>query len=262
MAAVVGLLHPGEMGAAIGAELRRRGTAVLWASAGRSEETARRAGAAGLEDAGTVEELARRSDVVLSVCPPHAALDVARSVAGLRGVYVDANAVAPATARELASLVGARFVDGGIVGAPPRSQATTRLYLSGPDAAGVADLFAGTAVDARVVSDRVGAASAVKVAYAAWTKGSAALLLAAAAFARAEDVDDVLRAEWRESLPHLPDELARAERAAAAKGWRWVGEMEEIAAAFAAHDLPDGFHLAAAETYRTLAPAWRHGVPS
>jgi 3-hydroxyisobutyrate dehydrogenase-like beta-hydroxyacid dehydrogenase len=250
---VIGLLHPGEMGAAIGAALRERGAGVLWASAGRSGETAERAQAAGLEDAGTVDELARRSAVVLSVCPPHAALDVARAVGRFSGVYVDANAVSPATAAAVAALVedgGARYVDAGIVGPPPSVGGTTRLYLSGAGADDVAALFAGTPVDARVVSDRVGAASAVKMTYAAWTKGTSAMLLAIRAVARAEGVEDVLLAEWRESLPDLPEESARAARSTAAKGWRWVGEMDEIAATFAADGLPDGFHRAAADVFR------------
>src|SRR5213080_3672925 len=101
----VGLLHPGEMGAALGAVLREPGTPVLWASEGRSAETAGRAEEAGLEDAGSVDEVVRRSDVILSVCPPHAALDVARSLSGFTGVYVDANAVSPATARAIADTV-------------------------------------------------------------------------------------------------------------------------------------------------------------
>ena len=121
-ARTVGLLHPGEMGAAVGAVLRGRGLRVLWASEGRSAGTRERAAAAGLEDGGSAAELAG-SDVLLSVCPPHAALDVARSVGRFEGLYVDANAVAPATARKVAEIVsaaGGELVDGGIVGSPPR----------------------------------------------------------------------------------------------------------------------------------------------
>ena len=121
----VGLLHPGEMGAAVGAVLRGQGTRVVWASAGRSEETRARAEAADLEDVGSVAEVAR-SDVVFSICPPHAALEVARSLEGFGGVYVDANAVSPATAARVAEVAG-EFVDGGIVGAPPSEPGTTRL---------------------------------------------------------------------------------------------------------------------------------------
>jgi hypothetical protein len=232
MGDVVGLLHPGEMGAAIGAVLRQRGIDVLWARAGRSEATAARAKAAGLTDVENID----------------AARDVASAVGDFAGVYVDANAIAPATVREIAGGFE-HFVDGGIVGPPP-GDSPTHLYLSGRDVQPIADLFAGTNVDARVVSEEVGAASAVKATYAAWTKGSAALLLAISEVARAEGVADALFAEWRESIPALEDRLTSAERSAQAKGWRWVGEMEEIATAFAAAGAPEGFHHAAADVFR------------
>jgi 3-hydroxyisobutyrate dehydrogenase-like beta-hydroxyacid dehydrogenase len=245
----VGLLHPGEMGSAVGATLAAHGETVIWASAGRSAATAERAQSAGLEDAGSVEELCRRSDVIISVCPPHAAVEVAEAAQGIRGIYVDANAVSPATARSIEELVG-RCVDGGIIGPPPAEEGTTRLYLSGREAALVADLFAGTTVDARVVSAEVGAASAIKMAFAGWTKGSSALLLAIRALARVEGVEDTLLEEWRLSLPQLEDRSVAAARSAQKKGWRWIGEMEEIAQTFASAGLPDGFHRAAAEIYR------------
>src|SRR3954462_5411692 len=159
------------MGAAVGAVLRAQGHRVLWASEERSDETLRRAEAAGLEDVGSVSEVAE-ADVVFSICPPHAALEVARS-ADFRSLYVDANAVSPATAARVAQVVG-RFVDGGIVGAPPREPGTTRLYLSGERAEEVAALFTGSVLAARVVSN----ASALKMSYAAWSKGTAAMLLA------------------------------------------------------------------------------------
>jgi 3-hydroxyisobutyrate dehydrogenase-like beta-hydroxyacid dehydrogenase len=239
----VGLLHPGEMGAAVGAVLRGQGHRVLWASEGRSEETRTRAEAAGLEDVGSVAQVAE-ADVVFSICPPHAALDVARS-ARFGGIYVDANAVSPATAAQVADAVE-QFVDGGIVGSPPREAGTTRLYLSGEGAAKVAALFSGSVLDARVVSN----ASAVKMAYAAWTKGTAAMLLAIRELARREGVEETLLAEWDLSQPELRDRYDRALRSAEAKGWRWVGEMEEIAATFEADGLSGGFHRAAAEVYR------------
>jgi 3-hydroxyisobutyrate dehydrogenase-like beta-hydroxyacid dehydrogenase len=238
------------MGSAVAGQLLVRGIAVLWASEGRSEESARRAG--GFEDVGTADALAARSDVILSICPPHAAREVAGSVAGFEGIYVDANAVSPATARDVLALFP-RGVDGGIVGGP----SGPRLYLSGQDAADVARLFEGTAVDAVVVSDELGAASAVKVTYAAWSKGTAAMLLDIVELARAEGVEETLLAEWKESIPEVLSRLESARRSASAKGWRWIGEMEEIADAFGAHGLPDGFHRAAAEVYR-----WPPGVRS
>src|SRR3981081_1808764 len=134
--AVVGLLHPGEMGSAIGAVLAERGHQVRWASEGPGPGATRRGRAAGLEDAGTVSRLVAGCAVVLSVCPPHAAEDVAGQVAaaGFGGLYLDANAISPASARSVAAILqtaGAIYVDGGIVGPPPRAAETTRLYLSG-----------------------------------------------------------------------------------------------------------------------------------
>ncbi len=249
---VVGVLHPGEMGAAVAGALSERGETVLWASAGRSAATAERAQAAGLEDAGDIGEVCRRCEILFSICPPHAALDVARAASGFTGIYVDANAIAPDTARAVAKLQP-RFVDGGIVGPPPSRPGTTRLYLSGGEAERIAALFAGTNVDARVISAEPGAASALKAAYAGWTKGSAALLLTVRELARAEAVEDALLEEWRLSLPELEERLAGAERSARRKGWRWIGEMEEISHSMAAQDLPTGFHEAAAEVFRRTA---------
>jgi 3-hydroxyisobutyrate dehydrogenase-like beta-hydroxyacid dehydrogenase len=253
---VVGVLHPGAMGSAIAAELRGAGHDVLWASDGRGPDTARRASEAGLRDAGIPVELARQADVVLSVCPPHAARDVAAQVAGHATVFVDANAVSPATAREIAATVagaGGHAVDGGIVGPPPGADTSTSLLLSGADAARVAELFDATRVRARVIGTEIGAASAAKMAYAGWTKGSAALLLAVRALAVAEGVEDALLAEWAISHPDLPAASERAARGAAGKSWRWVGEMEEIAATLRGDGLPGGFHDAAAAVFERLA---------
>src|SRR5204862_4262700 len=171
-AMVVGLLHPGEMGAALGAALARRGVTVVWASEDRSHATSERATTAGFEDVGSIRQLAHRSDVIVSVCPPHAAAEVAESVAGFRGIFVDANAIAPETTRAVGAGLE-RFVDGGIVGAPPRSAGTTRLYLSGPEAAAVAEASAGPEGEARVLCAGIGEGSSVAVGYAAWTKGTA-----------------------------------------------------------------------------------------
>jgi 3-hydroxyisobutyrate dehydrogenase-like beta-hydroxyacid dehydrogenase len=249
----IGLLHPGAMGSAVGGLLVGAGHEVLWASDGRSEASAARAHAAGLHDAGAAAELAARSDLVLSICPPHGAVETARSVRGFTGVYVDANAISPATAAEIRAIVedaGARYVDAGIIGPPPASEPTTRLYLSGPEAPTVAAAFAGTALQSPVLDADPTAASALKMAYAGWTKGSAALLLTVRAAARAHGVEEALIAEWEQSIPALPDRSRQAARAADEKGWRWVAEMQEIAATMTAAGLPPGFHEAAAEVFR------------
>jgi len=250
---IIGLLNPGEMGAAVGRCLTGAGHTVLWASDGRGAETAKRAAAAGLTDAGTPRQLANRAQIIVSICPPHAALDVAWAVHGFTGLYLDANAIAPGTAREVAQLIegnGGTYVDGGLIGPPPVSPGTTRLYLSGDHASVIVDLFKGTGLDTPITAGPATAASAVKMAYAAWTKGTAAMLLAARALAHAEGVEETLLAEWALSQPQLAAQSERAAQSGVAKGWRWIAEMEEIAHCMAEAGLPDGFHHAAAEIYR------------
>jgi 3-hydroxyisobutyrate dehydrogenase-like beta-hydroxyacid dehydrogenase len=251
--ATIGLLHPGEMGAAVGGSLVLVGHEVLWDPAGRSRATTGRALSAELTGV-KFDRLIAKSSVILSICPPHAALDVAHQVAaaGYAGCYVDANAISAATAEQVAAVVtaaGASYVDGGIIGQPPEAPGYTRLYLSGPQASEVRVLFKRSRVDARIAEGPLYAASTVKMAYAAWTKGSSALLLAARALARAGGVEPTLLAEWQLSQPNLTAQSERAAAAAAAKGWRWIGEMEEIAASMSAVGLPDGFHEAAAELF-------------
>ena len=254
----IGILHPGDMGSVVGACAVAAGARVLWASDGRSADSRERAAAAGLEDARTVAAVVAGSDVIVSVCPPHAAIDVARDVAGRRfaGLFVDANAVAPVTAREIGAIVeggGATFVDGGLIGPPPRNAGSTRLYLSGREAKRAAAFFESSALEAIAIGDGPGAASALKMTYAAYTKGSSALLMAIRALAASEGVDDALLAEWRRSQPDLPKRSEAAARDNARKAWRFVGEMEEIAATFEAAGLPGGFHEAAAVIYARLA---------
>jgi len=252
----IGLLHPGAMGSSIGAAVTGNAR-VLWASDGRSGATAERAARGGLEDAGSVEALVAASDAIVSVCPPHAAEDVARQVAGLgfAGTYLDANAVSPGTARSVASIVeaaGARFVDGGIVGGPAWRAGTTRLYLSGDGAAEAARWFEGSPLGVVVIEGGAGAASTLKMTYAAYTKGSTALVTSILAVARREGVEAALLEEWRTSQPDLVQGLERRLQGAAPKAWRWVGEMEEISATFEAAGLPGGFHAAAADLYSRL----------
>ncbi|MEO7404444.1 MAG: DUF1932 domain-containing protein [Burkholderiales bacterium] len=252
----VALLHPGEMGAAVGACLVDRGYLVVWASRGRSAATRARANAAGLRDLGSVEACVQAASTVLSVCPPHAATELAQSVAalGFHGTYIDANAIASETAIGIARILeahGALFVDGGIIGPPPRPSVSTRLYLSGTGSREVAQLFSGSSLEAIAIDAPVGAASALKVCYAAWTKGATALLASIRAVAMQEGVEGALLAEWRRSQPGL---VERSDKVLgdSRKAWRWVSEMEEIAANFAAVGLPPGFHLAAADVYRRL----------
>lgn len=240
------------MGAAIAASAAAAGNEVAWVSQDRSPATARRAEALGLEDLGTIDAAASVATHLVSVCPPAAALATAAAVraAGFRGVYVDANAVAPTTALEVARTVeagGATFVDGGIIGGPNRP----RLYLAGEAARDVATRFAAPA-EVIALDAAVPAASALKMVYAAWTKGTTAMLFAIAGAARALGVEGALRDEWSHSQPGLGDRLELS-AGAARKAWRWSPEMEEIARTLADAGVPDGFHLAASEVFERLA---------
>jgi 3-hydroxyisobutyrate dehydrogenase-like beta-hydroxyacid dehydrogenase len=253
------LLHPGEMGSAVAAAAGASGAHIVWASEGRSPSTRNRAALCGLDDVGLIDRLIAESDFIISVCPPDAAIEVARSVAARHfpGVYVDANATSPATTRTIAALIeGAEgtFVDGGIIGPRPDKPGTTRLYLSGVNAARVAALFQASRLEAIVLNADIGTASALKMAYAAWTKGSAALLIAVRALAIAEGIDADLIAEWQKSIPDLASRSETTVSNNVRKAWRFVGEMEEIADTFRSVGLPDGFFLAAREIYQRLVP--------
>jgi 3-hydroxyisobutyrate dehydrogenase-like beta-hydroxyacid dehydrogenase len=232
----VGLLFPGEMGAAVGAAAKAE---VVWASEGRSRETAERADRANLVDVGSFAELAGSSEIVLSVCPPAIAEEVASEVfdLGFRGIYLDANAIAPARLARIAE-VGSRVIDGSIIGGSEQP----RLYLSGEpeDVERVATLFAGTAVEAIPLGTKLGAASALKMAYGGWNKIGVALAAQAHAIARAYGVADALEAEGVAGK--------RVVRFAP-RAWRWAPEMQEVADTCAELGLPAEIGSGAADLY-------------
>jgi 3-hydroxyisobutyrate dehydrogenase-like beta-hydroxyacid dehydrogenase len=251
------VLNPGDMGASVGAAAASAGHRVLWVNAGRSADTARRAAEARLEPSDSLADALGRSQAVLSVCPPHAAEDTARAVAaaGFRGLYVDGNAIAPATTRSVGAIVqaaGARFADGGIIGPPVRQAGSTRLYLSGEHAAEAAALFAGSLLDARAMDGPPDAASSLKMCYAAWTKGTTALLAGIRSLAASLEVEAALVEEWDLSQQGLEQRSRASVCGNAFKAWRWIAEMHEIAATFRDAGLPPGFHEAAAEVYQRL----------
>lgn len=243
----IALLHPGSMGAAVGQALREIGHDVGWIPADRGVETAARAAAAGLVPLTDLDGI----DAVISLVPPAAAVETARGVAGFAGLYIDANAISPERASEVADIVragGATYVDGGVVGPPPTRQGTTRVFLSGDAAHVAAELFAGCRLEPVIASGEFGA-SAVKLAYASWTKISSALLLEAERTAEAYGVATELRAEWARSQPDVEQRLAVAHSSAAEKGWRWVDEMRQIAATFEDAGAEAGFGEAAAAVF-------------
>lgn len=251
----VGLVHPGRMGAAVGRELAGAGTRVVWCRDGRSEATVRRAGEAGLDPVPDLAALAAASDLVISLCPPAAAEDVADAVAeaGFDGLYVEANAISPARTARIASRFEA-MVDGCVIGPPPSPSAGARLYLSGESrrVAEVAALFTGTAVEAVAVEGEVGRASALKMAFGSYNKASAALAAVSHALADAHGVGEELMTEARRlTLSQLaaPEGLPSA----AARAWRWAPEMEEGASTFRDSGLPDDLARAAAAVFERWA---------
>jgi 3-hydroxyisobutyrate dehydrogenase-like beta-hydroxyacid dehydrogenase len=229
----IGLLFPGEMGAVVGSSAQGE---VIWASEGRSEATRKRATA--FLDVGTVRELVAASDVVISVCPPAIAEDVAGEVAaeGFDGIYLEANAIAPERVRRIAGYL--RCVDGSLI-----ARSGMNLYLSGDpdDVAAVAALFPEGEVTAIPLEGGVGAASALKMAFGGWNKIGTALVAQAHAIARAYGVQDALTAQGVDG-----ERFVRS----SGKAWRWAPEMEEVADTCDALGLPGGMGRGAAELFR------------
>lgn len=257
-AASIGFLHPGAMGVSLAASARESGLTVFWVSEGRSPETRARANEHGLADAVTVDELCRLCDTVVSVCPPHAAVSVAERVAaaGFQGIYADVNAISPDRTREVGSIIdrsGAHYVDGGIVGGPAWVKDRTTLYLSGNEAARIAGCFDRGKLRVITLGTEIGRASALKMCYAARSKGTMALLAAIVAAAEQLGVRDELEAEWARDDPEDVDRLHTRMTRVTQKAWRFSGEMTEIADTLASTGLPRGFHDAAHNIYARLS---------
>jgi 3-hydroxyisobutyrate dehydrogenase-like beta-hydroxyacid dehydrogenase len=255
---IVGILHPGAMGVSVAASVRNSGYPVLWVSAGRSPQTSQRAAEAGLRDAGSLAALCEACSVLISVCPPHAAESVAEQVlaCSFSGLYLDANAISPQRVNQIGRRLeeaGSSFVDGGIIGGPAWEPGQTWLYLSGPRAPDAARLFSAGPLETAVLGEQIGRASALKMCYAAYTKGSTALLCAILATADRLGVREDLEVQWSRDWPGFAQQTASRVQRVTAKAWRFAGEMDEIAATFREAGLPGGFHAAAAEVYRRIA---------
>ncbi len=240
----LGILHPGGMGAAVAAQARRSGAEVLWCPAGRSASSKERAERYGLAPVHALSEMVERADIILSLCPPAAAEDVALNVTAYSyaGIYVDGNAVSPATMANISAILqhsGATAIDGSVIGSPPSDSKSPRLYLSGPAEAlrQVAKLFDGSAVQARLLSGEIGQASALKLSYSSYQKASRALAAVAYALASDHGVEAELLdiAEGR-TTSYLAETAYFPK--VAARSWRWGPEMKEAALALEEAGLP------------------------
>jgi 3-hydroxyisobutyrate dehydrogenase-like beta-hydroxyacid dehydrogenase len=254
----LGILHPGQMGISIAASALNSGCEVYWASEDRSRETHQRASRFKLHDVRTLAEMCDTCSALVSVCPPHAAEDVAQQVAAqaFTGLYVDANAVSPQRVIRIGTIVGAAgatFVDGGIIGGPAWEPGCTWLYLSGSHALAIADCFSAGPLQTDVIGETIGRASALKMCYAAYTKGTTALLAAIMAAAESLGVRQNLEQQWDRNWAGFAAGTTKRVRRVTAKAWRFSGEMDEIASTLEAEGLPGGFHQAAGILYQRLA---------
>jgi putative dehydrogenase len=244
MACTVAIVAPGEMGAAVAARLGERGVKVITSLAGRSAASVARAERAGMIAVAGDDALVGDADFLLSIVPPGEAVVLAQRLgpaltrAARKPVYVDCNAVSPATAAEIGDVLaptGCPYVDAGIIGPPPQPNATaTRIYVSGQAAREVARLSE-FGVPFPLLDGPVGAASALKMSYAGITKGLTAVAVAMALGATRAGSADALHKELALSQPQLLAWLTRQVPRMYPKTYRWVAEMEEIG-----HFLGDG----------------------
>lgn len=258
MAHSIGFLHPGTMGVSLAASARNSGQAAIWASQGRSQATHDRANSQGLVDAGTLQSLCETCDAIVCICPPAAAEEVAHGVlaTGFQGLYIDANAISPARTRRIEAAMAAaaaRFVDGSVLGGPAWTPGRTWLYLAGPDAEEAAASFSAGPLETYVLGPEIGHAAALKMCFAAYTKGSSALLSAIVAAAEANGVREALAMQWSRNGSDFAEQTERRVRGVTARAWRFAGELEEIADTFRDAGLPAGFGEAAAEIFRRTA---------
>jgi 3-hydroxyisobutyrate dehydrogenase-like beta-hydroxyacid dehydrogenase len=254
----VGVIHPGMMGICVAATVQNSGHEVYWVAEGRSPQSRQRAEKFILSDVGTLAALCETCSVIISVCPPHAAEKVAEQVLAhsFQGVYLDVNAIAPQrTVRIGRAMIaaGVDFVDGGLVGIPVWEREKTWLYLSGEKAQGAAAYFSGGPLETSVVGDEVGKASALKMCYAAYTKGTTALLCGILATAEVLGVRGELETQWSRDWPNFSEQAGERVRNVTAKAWRFAGEMAEIAATFREAGMPGEFHAAAEMIYQRIA---------
>ena len=238
MTDTIAIIAAGEMGAGIGRRLHERGANVLTSLKGRSGASGERAERAGMKPVDSDDALVAQADFFLSIAPPGEALALATRLtpalarAARKPIYVDLNAVAPETAVAIGDVVrtsGACYVDGGIIGAPPSGSYSPRLYVAGDDAKSV-ERLAAYGLTIRTVHGAIGAASALKMSYAGLTKGLTALGTSMILGAIRAGCADELQTELAESQPNMLAWLARQVPNMYPKAYRWVAEMEEIAA--------------------------------
>jgi putative dehydrogenase len=269
MGIVIGIVAQGSMGAGVGKRFHESGAELRTLLSGRSEASARRARDAGMKPMQDERALLDGADFFLSILPPGEAEALARRMApaltalAKKPVYVDCNAISPQTAERVAAIIeptGAKFVDGGIIGGPPRPGYSPAIYASGP-AVGETAVLRDWGIDWRCIDGPIGAASGLKMSYAGITKGITALgssmMLGAARFGCAE----ALLAELKSSQPDIFKYLSASIPRMYDKAYRWVAEMEEISDFHGSYKPAADIYAAIARHYEALAAAEAEANP-
>ena len=258
----IAIQSPGDMGHEIGRVLVNAGYKVVSAMEGRSKRTRALAKSGGIIDVGKLENLYDDIDVILSIMRPDKALNFIKNMCDLanlhkaRPLLVDLNAVAPSTAlkaEQLSSAAGLDFIDGGIIGEPPRApkNQSPRLYVSGTRSNELMALNQ-SGLDFRDLGSKIGSASGIKMAYAALTKGLTAIAINSIVTAKAHNVQNEFLAELKFSQETLLGHLERGLPSMCPKAYRWVGEMEEISKTHKELGLPKNLFEGAADIYRLV----------
>jgi len=257
----IGITSPGDMGQGVAMCIKALGFNVCMATEGRSARTRALGEKAGLTDCKTLDKLVETCDMVLSVLDPGAAVTNANAIAaackktGRKIVFVECNAIAPQTMHEITAImtgVGCTVVDAGIIGPPPRNNAKQRFYVSGPHAS-LMNRINSPQINVRVAGEKIGDASAVKMCYAALTKGSIALGTELLIAARKLGVDQALEAEFTSSQAQLHQSVLSRAAGMPFKAYRWVPEMNEIAKTFEGTGMTPRILQGAADLYAQIA---------
>ena len=257
----VAILSPGNMGHAVGRALGDHGLEVITCLKGRSERTRELAQKGNIRDVPSLDRMVSQADLVLSILVPAEAVSVARQVAdamratGAGTPFADCNATSPQTAETMDAIIteaGGRFVDASIIGGPPGGGAHPRFYVSGKHAAVMSELD-GKGIAVRPIGDAIGRASGIKMCYAALTKGTSALHVALLTAAQAMGLSEELRTEFLSSQPEVYKRMEAQVPRLPVIAFRWIGEMEEIAATFDLVGVTPDFHRGAAEVFRLLS---------
>ncbi len=257
----IAILMPGDMGHGVGLALREHGHEVITSLTGRSERSRKLAEAGKLRDAGDLDATVGEADMILSILPPTSAVKLAEDVAaamkrtGKTPVFVDCNAISPGTTLEAGAHVtaaGANFIDAGIIGLAPNKSKNTRFYVSGPDTAPMMALN-GKGFEVISLGETIGQASAMKMVYAALTKGSWTLWTSLLLTAERNNLLAPLIAEFEHSQPANLKAMQGKVPFLPADSARWVGEMEEIAKTFREADVTGSFMDGAAWVFELLS---------